>query len=91
MEFSDGFGRHLQTRTKTEDVIFGDPVFGHSVLSGDQSAPVGCAIGRKRKLSEPVNVVVSGWKIYDNKGQVVERSNLIFLKGGIMHPLLTPR
>ena len=37
VEYSDGFGRLLQTRTQAEDVLFGDPNFGGGVLSADQS------------------------------------------------------
>ena len=37
VEYSDGFGRLLQTRTQAEDVLFGDPNFGEGVLSTDQS------------------------------------------------------
>ena len=37
VEYSDGFGRLLQTRTQAEDVTFGDPVFGGEVLPADQS------------------------------------------------------
>ena len=33
VEYSDGFGRLLQTRTQAEDVLFGDPSFGGGVLS----------------------------------------------------------
>ena len=39
VEYSDGFGRLLQTRTQAEDVLFGDPTFGGGVLPADQSAP----------------------------------------------------
>ena len=45
IEYSDGFGRLLQTRTQAEDVIFGDPVFGSGVLSADQTAPPADATG----------------------------------------------
>ena len=39
VEYSDGFGRVLQTRTQAEDVLFGDAVFGGGVLSADQTEP----------------------------------------------------
>ena len=38
VEYSDGFGRLLQTRTQAEDVLFGDPTFGGGVLPADQSS-----------------------------------------------------
>ena len=34
VEYSDGFGRLLQTRTQAEDTLFGDPVFGGGVSVG---------------------------------------------------------
>ena len=32
IEYSDGFGRRLQTRSQAEDTVFGDPVFGDAGL-----------------------------------------------------------
>jgi RHS repeat-associated protein len=73
IQFSDGFGRLLQTRTQAEDILFGDSNFGDGVLSPDQSVSGGDAIGRQRSSAAPLNVVVSGSQIYDNKGRVVEK------------------
>jgi RHS repeat-associated protein len=76
VEYSDGFGRLLQTRTQAEDIIFGDPAFGNDVLPSDQNDNEGTmvpVIGRQRGYDHPPNVVVSGWQRYDNKGQVVEK------------------
>ncbi|MDZ7961970.1 MAG: SpvB/TcaC N-terminal domain-containing protein [Aulosira sp. DedQUE10] len=73
VEYTDGFGRLLQTRTQAEDVTFGDATFGNDVLSPDQSVIPEEAVGRQRGASDPINVVVSGWQIYDNKGRVVEK------------------
>jgi len=73
IEYSDGFGRLLQTRTQGEDVTFGDSNFGDAGLNADQSAAVGDAVGKQRANSDPPNVLVSGWQIYDNKGRVVEK------------------
>ncbi|HZH72631.1 MAG TPA: hypothetical protein VFD91_09085, partial [Mariniphaga sp.] len=72
-----------------EDVIFGAstgsassiPLFGSSGLSpnqNDQNAP---AVGVERQENDPLNVVVSGWKIYNNKGEVVEQYEPFFDKG----------
>src|SRR5262249_30167729 len=71
-EFSDGFGRSLQTRTLAEDVLFGSTQHGAEVLAVDQlrNAP---AVGRRRRATDPVNVVVSGSQTYDNKGRAVEK------------------
>ena len=35
-EYSDGFGRTLQTRAQADDVLFGDAVSGSAVLPADQ-------------------------------------------------------
>jgi RHS repeat-associated protein len=82
VEYSDGFGRLLQTRTQAEDIVFGDPAFGDAGLSGDQSLPVGEAVGRQRNVGDPSHVVVSGWLVYDNKGRVVEKYEP-FLSAGL--------
>jgi RHS repeat-associated protein len=81
VEYSDGFGRLLQTRTQAEDVLFGDPNFGGSVLPGDQSIAPGDTIGRQRAPGEPPNVIVSGWQVYDNKGRAVEKYEPFFAVG----------
>jgi RHS repeat-associated protein len=81
VEYSDGFGRLLQTRTQAEDVLFGDSRFGGGVLSADQSAASGDAIGRRRAAGDPPNVIVSGWQIYDNKGRIVEKYEPFFAAG----------
>jgi len=75
-QYSDGFGRVLQTRTQGETITFGDPIFGNSVLPAEQTKKdetVREVVGRKLKVGgvDPLNVVVSGWQVYDNKGHVV--------------------
>ena len=55
IEYSDGFGRLLQTRTQAEDVTFGDPIFGHAGLPADQSLPVGEAVGEQRVSGCPTS------------------------------------
>ena len=81
VEYSDGFGRLLQTRAQAEDVIFGNETFGTSGLPADQSAGTASSVGRERDANDPLNVVVSGWKIYNNKGKVVEQYEPFFDKG----------
>jgi RHS repeat-associated protein len=81
IEYSDGFGRLLQIRTQAEDVLFGDQNFGGSVLSADQSFATGGTVGRRRAPGEPLNVIVSGWQVYDNKGRVVEKYEPFFSLG----------
>ena len=86
VEYSDGFGRLLQTRTQAEDVLFGDPTFGGDVLSADQSIATGDAVGRRRGAGAPPNVIVSGWQVYDNKGRVVEKYEPFFAVGWDYEP-----
>jgi len=83
-EYSDGFGRLLQTRVQGEELRFGDSIFGggNDVLPMSQAdnatAPV---IGVRNTDPTKPNVVVSGWKIYDNKGRVVEEFEPFFSSG----------
>jgi RHS repeat-associated protein len=85
VEYSDGFGRLLQTRAQAEDVIFGDAtacgsILGDAGLPRDQATDPGKAVGR-RSTDPRGSVVVSGWQIYDNKGHVVERYEPFFAIG----------
>ena len=72
IEYSDGFGRLLQTRTQTDDVLFGSAPFGGDVLPADQPTPATDVVKGRRKAEGAPNVIVSGWQIYDNKGRPVE-------------------
>jgi RHS repeat-associated protein len=84
VEYSDGFGRLLQTRTQDDDVRFGEVHFGggDAVLPSAQSGgPGGNVVGRLNSNAAEPNVVVSGWQIYDNKGQVVQRYEPFFSEG----------
>jgi RHS repeat-associated protein len=81
VQYSDGFGRLLQTRTQAEDILFGDTHFGGGVLSADQSIVSGDSVGRRRAPNGPPNVIVSGWQVYDNKGRVVEKYEPFFSVG----------
>jgi len=84
IEYSDGFGRLLQTRTQAEDTIFGDETFGDSGLSSiydDVTWPNSSAVGRQRQPGTPLNVVVSGWHVYDNKSRVIESYEPYFAQG----------
>jgi RHS repeat-associated protein len=83
-EYSDGFGRLLQTRTQGEEVRFGHATFGggEEVLPAKQSDGAGGPVSGKENASATApNVVVSGWQIYDNKGKVVEKYEPFFSNG----------
>lgn len=80
-EYSDGFGRLLQTRTQGEDVRFGHAQFGggDAVLSPDQSTGAGSRVeGVTNTNAASPNVIVSGWQRYDNKGRVIEKYEPFF-------------
>ncbi len=82
VEYSDGFGRLLQTRTQAEEVVFGNLPFGDEVgLPADRSVPVGDAVGQELAPEDLPRVVVSGWQIYDNKGRVVEKYEPFYSTG----------
>jgi RHS repeat-associated protein len=83
VEFSDGYGRLIQTRTQAEDMRFGDPVSGGSVLPAAQDDPATGqpVIGQRNNDPQQPNVVVSGWQVHDNKGRVVERYEPFFATG----------
>jgi len=76
VEYSDGFGRLLQTRSQAEDVIF-----ENSALDADQEAPNAAATGIERSSEDPLNVVVSGHKVCNNKGKIVEQYEPYFSQG----------
>lgn len=88
-EYSDGLGRVIQTRTQGEEVRFGDAQLGggESVLAADQNAGRGGPVVGvvNTDLNQP-NVVVSGWQVYDNKGQVVEKYEPFFSQGWEFRP-----
>jgi RHS repeat-associated protein len=83
-QYSDGFGRVIQTRTRGEDVRFGSTAFGggDEVLLADQTSdPTVAIIGRTNPDGERPNVVVSGWQLYDDRGRVVEKYEPFFSVG----------
>lgn len=101
VEYSDGFGRLVQTRTQAEDTIWtmegtiADETFGNNVLPVEQDETT--APGQKKQKNQPIigirntdlenpNVVVSGWQVYDNKGKVVEKYEPFFAKGWQFEP-----
>lgn len=81
VQYSDGFGRLVQTRAQADDVRWGDPLFGSDLLAEAQGdlTPQQEFAGVVRG-AEP-NVVVSGWQVYDNKGRVVEKYEPFFASG----------
>ena len=88
VQYSDGFGRLLQTRSQAEETIFGNSVFGDSGLDPVGSSDVD-ATGLFNTDEENPNVIVSGWQVYNNKGKVVEKYEPYYDKGfDYMPPLL---
>jgi RHS repeat-associated protein len=75
-EYSDGFGRLIQTRVQADSLLFGDS--GDDVgLAGDPGFVTAPALG----VRAADRVIVSGWQVYDNKGRVVESYNPFFDTG----------
>ncbi|MCA1750271.1 MAG: hypothetical protein LC670_00525, partial [Flavobacteriales bacterium] len=66
---------------QAEDVIFGNQTFGDSGLPSNQGDPNQPAVGTQRGSGDPLNVVVSGHKRYNNKGEVVEQYEPYFSAG----------
>ncbi|EHQ91153.1 SpvB/TcaC N-terminal domain-containing protein [Desulfosporosinus youngiae] len=86
VEYSDGFGRLLQTRTQDETIRFGHGVFGggDQILpenQNDQAGTLKDIAGRTNIDALNPNVVVSDWQVYDNKGQVVEQYEPFYSTG----------
>ncbi|HEY9284959.1 MAG TPA: SpvB/TcaC N-terminal domain-containing protein [Pyrinomonadaceae bacterium] len=80
-EYSDGFGRLIQTRTQAEEWVFGasgDDV-GLSATAGIDPATA------TAKRSENL-FAVSGWQKYDNKGRVIEKYEPFFSEGREYQP-----
>lgn len=75
-EYSDGFGRLIQTRTQAESLIFGETGDDAGLPPEAGSAP-DSAVGRRAAD----RVVVSGWQVYDNKGRVIEKYEPFFDEG----------
>lgn len=72
-DYCDGFGRVVQTRTQAEDMVFGadgDDVGLGSTAGTATSAAIGAAAATR--------VIVSGWTIFDNKGQPVRNYEPFF-------------
>jgi RHS repeat-associated protein len=72
-DYTDGFGRLLQSRTRAEDTRFGDARTGDGLVPLDQTDAPGPITRRTRAAGDPVNVIVRGWQTYDAKGRPVER------------------
>lgn len=79
-EYSDGFGRLLQTRAQAEEIIYGDSTFGDSGLPASQSLNANC-VGVENTDPDNPNVVVNGWTVYNNKGKAVEQYEPYFDQG----------
>lgn len=69
IEYSDGLGRLIQTRSTAADLLFADG----AGLDPDQTVAPGDAAGTPPAAGDPPRVVVSGTVIYDQKSRVAER------------------
>jgi RHS repeat-associated protein len=80
-EFTDGFGRMLQTRSQGDDTVLDD--LG---LTADMNAKPGPVVTHQQDHAAPPQVVVSGWQTYDNKGRIVEKYEPFFDTGWAYQP-----
>lgn len=85
-DYSDGFGRLLQARTRTGDTRFGDLHTGDGLIPSSQDGVPGPITGRTRAAGDPVNVKVSGWQTYDVKGRPLERYEPYYDQGWAFAP-----
>jgi RHS repeat-associated protein len=79
-EYTDGFGRRLQTRAQADDIILDD--LG---LTAELTAPGPVATHRQDPAAPP-QVAVSGWQTYDNKGRIVQKYEPSFDTGWAFRP-----
>lgn len=80
-EYSDGFGRSIQARAQAEELIFGET--GDDVgLSPEPGVVDGSAAGQRAGE----RVVVSGWQVHNNKGEVIEAYEPFFAGGWAYQP-----
>lgn len=88
-EYSDGFGRLLQSRMQAEHYVYGDTLLGDVNLSLeiDQHSDAG---DKQKEEEDNINIVrnfiknrviVSGWQHYNNKGTVVRKFEPFFAQG----------
>lgn len=81
-QYSDGFGRIVQRQQQAADRVFGaDETFGAEVLSSDGSGNATIPVDIS-EVDDEHRVRVSGWKTYDNKGNVVEQYEPFFRTTG---------
>lgn len=72
-EYSDGFGRLLQTRSRAADLAYGELPSGEGVLPGDPAAADNGARAAAPAAGGKQRVRVSGATVFDDKGRPVER------------------
>jgi RHS repeat-associated protein len=85
VDYSDGFGRLLQSRIQAPSVIYDDdadevPLFGSAGLPADQALDLADAVGLEPRDGNPY-VTVNGWQLRDNKGQSVVKYEPFFSSG----------
>ena len=75
-DYSDGFGRVIQTRAQAEELTFGPTgdAVGLLPTPGGVSGPA-----EGQRVAD--RVTVSGWQVYDNKGRVIEKYEPFFATG----------
>lgn len=83
-EYSDGLGRLVQKLAQADDLAF-DSDTGVGLLVSDGEAGLiaepGWATSNVSGQRWPDRVVVSGWRVYDNKGRIVAEYEPFFSRG----------
>ncbi|VAX04050.1 Putative insecticidal toxin complex, partial [hydrothermal vent metagenome] len=70
-EYSDGFGRLIQTRVLAAETQFVDDTLPEKQSNETETKKTVTAI--KNTNNKQPNVIVNGWQTFNNKGQVVEQ------------------
>jgi RHS repeat-associated protein len=86
VDYSDGYGRLIQTRRLAEDVVFEDETNSGAGLPRDHVSAGSPPAGERIAAADGPRVVVSGWNAYDNKGRVIEQYEPFFSTGWDFQP-----
>jgi len=75
-QYSDGFGRVVQTVTQSDEVRFGDATHGLDTVPLDPDTTISTTFAGTENTNtsaDLLNTIISGWTVYDNKGQAIEQ------------------
>jgi RHS repeat-associated protein len=87
-QYSDGFGRLIQTRAQAEELVFGATGDDVGLFVNGEARP-GQAGGPAAGGCVADRVVVSGWQLYDNKERIIRKYEPFFSAGWAYEPETT--